>query len=150
MDFRRNFSVLLVMVLIVGAGCATKVTQGPVTPTTTPPQVQVANAVNTLAQALDAAATAIQAAQQQGKVSSADAVIASKVIITAATTGKTIDAELKTSDDWPTMKTKILQAITQAGLQAAVANVPASAKPYMVAAITAYNTIASTVGGPTI
>jgi hypothetical protein len=139
---------LIVPILFI-AGCAPKSsTSTPATPT--PPQVQIANYVNTLAQSLDSAITGLRAARDQGKLTPADVQSAEKVAAAIAIAGKQVDAELRAPDDWPTMKAKILVIVKSAALQNATANLPPLAAAALATAVTTYNAIASTVGGPTI
>lgn len=148
---RQPAAALLLCAALVLAGCAANSAQSPATPPApTPPQITVANAVNALAQTLDAAVTALQAARTSGQVSAADVANAEKVAAIIATTGKAVNAELRSADDWATQKGKILQIVTAAGLQGALANVPPAAAAILSASVGVFNQISANVGGPTI
>ena len=113
---RQPGAALLLCAALVLSGCAATSASSPATPPApTPPQIQVANAVNALAQTLDAAITALQTARNNGQISAADVANAEKVAAIIATTGKAVNAELRSADDWPTQKTKIFTMITPAG-----------------------------------
>ena len=146
----RLWAMPLIALLIL-SGCAAQnaSTSTPPSPPT-PPQVQIASDVNTLAQSLNAALTTLRAARDQGKLSAADVATAEKVAGIIASTGKSIDAELRTTDDWPTMKSKLLAIVKSAALQNALKSLPPTAAAALATAAAAYNAIASTVGGPTI
>lgn len=144
-------SILLFALVLSGCGGTSGSATTPATPTApTPPQVQIANDVNALAQALDTAITALRSARDQGKLSAGDVLTAEKVAGAIAVTGKAINAELRTPDDWPTQKGKIAGILKIASLQNATANLPPVAAATLVTAVTVYNSIASSVGGPTI
>lgn len=139
---------LLIFALVL-SGCAKSTGPNPPSPPT-PPQVQIANDVNTLAQSLDTAITGLRAARDQGKISAADVATAEKVARPIAVTVKQINAELRTADDWPTMKAKLLAILKAAAIQNAAANLPESARATLAAVLTVYNAIAFTIGAPTI
>ena len=139
----------MILAALLCVGCATTgTTTTPAPPT--PPQVTAANAVNVLAQSLDAAVTGLLAAAQAGKISQTDLMAAEAVATTVANTGKQINAELNSADPWATQKTKINALITRAGVTAAVAKLPASASALLQASLIAFNQISTSVGGPTI
>ena len=148
----RPVAALLAAVAVLTlSGCAASSTQNPVTPPApTPPQITVANAVNALAQTLDAAVTALQAARTNGKISAADVAAAEKVAAIIATAGKSINAELRSVDTWEVQKLKILQIVTSSGITGALANVPPAACAILTAGVALFNPIAQTVGGPVI
>ena len=148
---RRPAVAILVAAALALAGCGATSATSPATPAApTPPQITVANAVNALAQTLDAAITGLQSARQSGKISAADLTAAEKVAAIIATAGKAINAELRSADDWPTQKGKILQIVTSSGITGALANVPPAACAVLQAGVALFNQVSQTVGGPAI
>lgn len=145
----RTLTILTISALLCFVACAPK---GAVVtpPSPTPPQIKLAQDVNVLAQSLDTAMTALRAARDAGKVSSADVLNADKVSVIIAQTGKQINAELRTGDDWPTMRGKVLKIITSAGMAAATGNLPPNVAGYIAVAVSAFNAISASVGGPLI
>jgi len=141
---RRRIFIASFLTLLL-AGCA----KNPATPAT-PPQVTTATTINVLAQSLDAAVSAIQAAHTAGKISDQDYLLANGVSQVIAQTGKSINAELRSSDPWATQQTKIVQIITQAGVTAAMAKLSPTAQGILAASLLAFNQISSAVGGPKI
>ena len=148
---RRAFRCFAIAIglTVLFAGCASN--SSPSTPSIpTPPQITAANAVNALAQTLDAAITTMQAARSQGKISAADVATAEKVAGIIATAGKQIDAELKSADPWTTQKTTILKIITASGIQGAMQNLSSTAASYLAAAVALFDQASTAVGGPTL
>jgi hypothetical protein len=145
----RSFAIAIVFAALF-AGCAANSTAPVTPPVPTPPQITAANAVNALAQTLDATITTLRAARDQGKLAARDVAAAETVAAIIATAGKQIDAELKSADPWATQKTAILKIITGSGLQGAMANLPTSVGSYIAAAVALFDQVSSTVGGPTI
>ena len=143
----RKLIVLIARAVLL-TSCASTSATNPTTPT--PPQVTVATSVNLLAQSLDAAVSGLQAAHTAGKISDADFLTAEGVAQVIATTGKSINAELNSTDAWNVQKTKILTIISQAGISAAVSKLPPTAGALLAASVVAYNQIATAVGSPTI
>lgn len=119
-------------------------------PTPTPAPIQVANSMNALAQTVDAATTALISARDAGKISQTDVTIAFKVITAIATTGKQVDSELRTTEGWEVQKPKILKIIASSGLAEISKQLPPNARIIMAAVLTTFNTISSSVGGPTL
>lgn len=151
MTNRRPFAALLVLAALLSSGCASSSAQNPATPPApTPPQIQVANAVNALAQTLDAAITALQTARNNGQIPAADVATAEKVAAIIATTGKQVNAELRSADDWPTQKARILQIVSATSLKSTLANVPQTAAALLAASVGLFNQISAGVGGPTL
>lgn len=140
---KKTPAVLLLLVLLL-AGCAKN------TPVPTPPQVQVANSINALAQSLDAATSGLIAARDQGKLSQADLTAAFKVITALSVTGKQLNAELRSADTWDVQKTRMRQLIVAAGIGPLSAVLPPTARAIMLTAITTFNVISAGVGGPTL
>ena len=136
-------SILLMTFLL--AGCPNQAPPGPTAPT--PPSITLATVVNTLAQSLNTATIGLVAARDQGKLSQADLNAALEVSKVIATAGKAIDAELKTTDAWEVQKTKILNILTQTGLQASYAKLPPAAAAILAASVTVFNQISASVGG---
>ncbi len=89
-------------------------------------------------------------AQLNGQLSADTAATANKIINQVAVTAKQINTELVTADDWPTMKSKIVKIITSSGVTAALTNVPANIRSYLASAITLFNTVSASLGGPTV
>jgi hypothetical protein len=139
---RNSVSAFAAILILVLAGCA----KNPGIPT--PPQVQVANSINALAQSLDAATSGLIAARDQGKLSQSDLTIAFKVITSIAVTGKQLDAELRSTDSWAVQVTKMRQIIVASGVSAITPSLPANARAVILAALTTFNSISSSLGGP--
>jgi hypothetical protein len=116
----------------------------------TPPQIQAANSVNVLAQSLDSATSAIIAARDNGTMAQADVTIAFSVIKVLSATGKQVNAELISPDTWDVQKGKILKIIANSGLTELSKRLPQNARLILVASLTAFNSISSGVGGPTL
>ncbi len=147
----RSLCISSLLLALVLTGCAPQTATTPTTPTApTPPAVKVAQDVNLLAQSLDTALTGLMAARDQGKIPAADVAIAQKAAAAIAITGKQLNAELRTSDDWTVMVVKLRDILKTAAIAAVNANVPTSARSYLAAVITIYNSIAAGVGGQTI
>lgn len=117
---------------------------------TIPVPVQVSNDINVLATTTDAAITALIAAQQAGKISQSDLNIANQIATTIAVTGKAINSELRSADDWTVQKSKIIQLITNAGVGALNTKLSPNAQLILAASLTAFNQISAAVGGPVI
>jgi hypothetical protein len=148
-NFSR-FVTFALLVLLVGCAVNGPATT-PATPTApTPPQITVANAVNALAQAVDGAVTAAIAARDQGKCSQVDLNAIEAFAAVLANTGKRVDAELRSADDWPTQKVKIVQLVSAAGLSTLKAKISPGAQILVVSLVTIADQISSAVGGPTI
>ena len=136
------------MLALVSCTPTNNAPQTPAAPT--PPQVRAANDVNALAQALDAAITALRSARDSGKLSAGDVANAEKVAAIIATAGKQIDAELRSSDSWDVQKQSILKTVSSASLKNTLAALPSGAAQYLSAAVALFNSISQTVGGPTL
>jgi hypothetical protein len=106
--------------------------------------------VNALAQAVDGAVTSAIAARDAGKVDQADVVAIESFATAIANTGKKINAELRSPDDWATQKIKILQIVSGAGLGTLKAHISPAAQLTVSALVVIVNEISSAVGGPTI
>jgi hypothetical protein len=130
------------------AGSASTTATPPAAPT--PPQITVANAVNALAQAVDGAVTSAIAARDVGKASPADVQSIEAFASAIATTGKQIDAELRSTDAWPSQKTKILQAVTSSSLTTLKGRISPSSQIFVSSLLVLVNQISSAVGGPVI
>jgi hypothetical protein len=141
----RAFLPLLMAVLLLGcAGTQTTVNTPP------PPQVTVAQSVNALAQAVDGAVTAAIAARDAGKVSQADVVSIEAFCKAIAVAGKQIDAELRSADDWPTQKNKIVGIVSNAGIGVLKGKISPAAQALVTSLLIVANQISSAVGGPTL
>lgn len=116
----------------------------------TPPQIVVANSVNALAQAVDGAITAAITARDQGKVSQADLTAIEAYCKVVAVTGKSIDAELRSTDAWAVQKTKIVQLMTSAGLTTLKGHISPTAQALVTTLVVIANQISVAVGGPAI
>lgn len=146
---RQPAAALLLCAVLVLSGCAASNASSPATPPApTPPQISIANAVNALAQTLDAAITALQTARTNGQISAGDVANAEKVAAIIATTGKAVNAELRSADDWPTQKAKILGIVTAAGLQGTLKTLPSGAATILAASVALFDQISVGVGGP--
>jgi hypothetical protein len=110
----------------------------------------VANSVNALAQAIDGAVTAAIAARDAGKVDQADVAAIESFCSVIATTGKQVDAELRSPDTWATQKVKILTLVSQAGLGTLKAHISPGAQVLVSSLVALVNQILTAVGGPTI
>ena len=140
---QTTWLALIVCALLI-TGCP------PTTGPTTPPPIQVANSINTLAQSLNAATSGLIAARDAGELSQADLTAAFNVITPIANAGKLINNELRSSDTWEIQKVKILGIVTGSGAAEAARHLPPNARAIMVAAITLFNSISTAVGGPSI
>jgi hypothetical protein len=146
---------VLLPFLVFSSGCAAS---GPATspgtpsaPTaSTPPQIQVANSVNVLAQAVDGAVTAAIAARDQGKCSQADLDAIEAFATELANTGKQINAELRSTDAWAAQKTKILQTIAWRSLITLKGRISPGSQVLVSSLVVIFNQISSAVGGPGI
>ena len=146
---RRARTIAPFVLMLAFVACTPTTPGTPNTPT--PPQVKLTQDVAVLRSGLPVALTALQAARSGGSLSPADVTSAeNKILVPLALTGKAIDAEVLTGDDWATMKAKVLAIISKAGLAGAAANLPAKAQIVLAAVVAAYNSIAVSVGGPTL
>ena len=144
-----KYALAVLTLALVSCGGPSPVT--PVTPTTpTPPQVQTANYLNALAQALDAAVIGLRSARDAGTLTPATVATAEKVAAIMATAGKQIDAELRSTDPWTTQQSVILRIITSTGLSAAYRSLPLATSAYVAASVAVFNSISLAVGGPQI
>jgi len=143
---------ILILPLILLAGCATTNTTGGTTPPPppTPPQITVANSMLALSHALNGATDALIACRQQSKCDAADVTAAENVISAIAMVGKQIDAELVSTDPWATQKTAILKDITAAGLVQLKAKVSPSTQLLITSVVAIFDNVSLAVGGPTI
>ena len=146
----RFLPLILLMACIVLTGCpaSTPSTSTPAAPT--PPQLVVANSVNALAQAVDGAVTSAIAARDAGKVDQADVTAIESFCSVIATTGKQVDAELRSADTWAVQRVKILTLTSQASLGTLKAHISPAAQVTVSALVVVVNQILSAVGGPTI
>ena len=142
-NFRGQLRLALILSLVL-AGCIKN------NPTPTPPPIQVANSINTLAQTLNAATSGLIAARDAGELSQADLTAAFNVITPIANAGKAINVELRSSDTWEIQKVKVLGIVTGSGAAEAARHLPPNARAIMTAAITLFNSISTAVGGPSI
>lgn len=143
--------ILILALSLCFSGCVKQ--SAPDTPTAvqqTPPQIQVANAVNALAQAVDGAVTTAIAARDAGKVDQADLNAIENFAAAIARAGKQVDAELRSPDDWATQKAKILKIVAGAGLGTLKAHISPAAQVTVSALVVVVNEVSSAVGGPTI
>ena len=140
----RKLSPAVVVSLLLLAGCQKN------NPVPTPPQIQVANSVNILAQSLNTATPALIAARDNGTMSQADLTTAFAVIKVLSVTGKQVNAELVSTDVWDVQKAKILTIITSSGLEVLAKKLPQNARLLLVTCLTAFNSISANVGGPQI
>lgn len=115
----------------------------------TPAQVTVANAVNLLAQTLPAASSAIIVARDQGSLSPEDARNAQNVVVAIATTGKQVNAILRSPNPWKTQRNAILLVVANNGVQEAVKKLPITAATALSASMALLNQIVTAVGGAT-
>jgi hypothetical protein len=113
-------------------------------------QITVANSVNALAQAVDGAVTAAIAARDAGKVDQADVTAIESFCSVIATTGKQVDAELRSTDPWAAQQTKILTLVSQAGLGTLKSHISPAAQLLVSSLVVVVNQILTAVGGPTI
>jgi hypothetical protein len=67
-----------------------------------------------------------------------------------ATTGKQVDAELRSADTWDVQRTKILTLVSQASLGTLKALISPSAQVMVSTLVIIVNQILTAVGGPTI
>ncbi len=118
-------------------------------PAPKPPQLQVTDSVKILVAGLPVALTGLQTARAAGSLSNDQIIsVENKILLPLAAAGKLIDAEVITSDDWPTMKAKLLSIIVNAGIVNVGASLPPTGQLILAAVISSYNTIAVAVGAP--
>ena len=134
-------ALALVLALSIN-GCQKNVT------VPTPPQIQVANAVNVLAHGSNTVVDALTAARDNGTISQADLTTAFTVNRIFIATGQQIKAEMSSTDTWEVQKAKILKIIVDSGVAAVALKLPPTAKTLMIAGLTAFNAISAGVGGP--
>lgn len=144
MRYKTKVVSVVLLVLLMGA-CAKAPITTPATPT--PPQVQVANYVNVLAQGLPVAGAAIIAARDAGTLSPEHTRAAQNVMLTVARTGKQINVILRNSDSWPAQKAAILMLILTSGVQEASKVLPPSGQAAISASMAVLNQILAAVGG---
>lgn len=144
MRYKTKIVPAVLLMLLMGACAKTPITT-PVAPT--PPQVQVANYVNVLAQGLPAAGAAIIAARDAGTLSPEHTRAAQNVMLMVARTGKQINAILRTTDPWPSQKAAILMLILTSGVQEASKVLPPSGQAAISASMAVLNQILVAVGG---
>ena len=142
---RRCQAVPLVLLALVLSSCSGRVGVSP----PQAPQVSVANYVNLLAQSLPAASSAVIAARDGGKLSSASTVEAQRVIVLLATTGKKINVILRSSQPWETQRILILTEIISSGASEAARRLPPEASALLTGSLTLLNQILAGVGGAT-
>jgi hypothetical protein len=143
---RLEQPILVWFVVLALIGCASK---NPAIPAT-PANVQLASFSKTLADTLQTSSRGLIALRDNGSISQAETVTVQNYILLAANTGKAMDAELVSADDWPTQKAKIIKLWSSAGLGAAQANLGAGAAMIISTIIDVVNQILIAVGGPTI
>jgi hypothetical protein len=136
----------VVIILLLASGCAPKNPNA----VPTPAPIQVANSVNALAQSVDAATAALIAARDQGKLSQADLNIAFKVITAVSSTGKYLNAELRSADTWDVQKIRMRNIVVASGLAELSKQLPPNARVLMAAVLATFNSISTGFGGPTI
>jgi hypothetical protein len=148
---RIRFLPLLILACLLLTACPPSTSPTTTTPASpTPPQITVANAVNALAQAVDGAVTSSIAARDAGKVSQADVTAIEGFCTVIATTGKQVNAELRSVDTWPAQKVKIMSIVSTAGLGTLKSHISPGAQFLVVSLVEIANEISSAVGGPTI
>lgn len=133
------------LVLFLFVGCAKNPTPG-----TPPPPVQTANLSRTLADSLHTASNTLITLRDNGKLSQPETETVQNFILIAARNGKSMDAILLSSDDWPTQRAKIVQLWVSSGLSTAKANLSPTAGAILDTIITSVNQILSAIGGPSI
>jgi hypothetical protein len=106
--------------------------------------------VNALAQAVDGAVTSAIAARDAGKVDQADVVAIESFCKVIATTGKQVDAELRSADTWEVQRVKILALVSQSSLGTLKAHISPGAQVLVSSLVVLVNQISTNVGGPTI
>ena len=116
----------------------------------TPANVQMAQLSKTLADAEATATKSLIALRDAGKVTQAETRTVENYILAAATTGKSMDAELVSTDSWDIQKTRIIQMWTAAGLGQAKASLSPTAGLVLDSILSAVNQIMAVVGGPAI
>jgi hypothetical protein len=106
--------------------------------------------VNALAQAVDGAVSAAIAARDASKVDQADVTAIEAYCKVVATTGKQVNAELRSVDTWEVQRVKILTLVSQASLGTLKAHISPSAQAMVSTLVIIVNQILTAVGGPTI
>lgn len=136
-------TVPVALVLLLLASCP------PPAANSTPAQVTVANSVNLLAQTLPAASSAIIAARNQGNLSAEDARNAQNVVVAITTTGKQVNAILRSPNPWKAQRNAILLVVANNGVQEASKRLPITAAAALSASMALLNQIVTAVGGTT-
>lgn len=144
---RALLSVLLSLSLLAFVSCAS---QSTVTPPATPTNIQMATLSKALADGASTASKTVIALRDGGKITQAETVTVQNYILVALSTDKAMNAELVSSDDWPTQRAKIIQLWAASGLTAAKANLSTTAGLVLDTIISVVNQIMATIGGPTI
>jgi hypothetical protein len=134
--------VLSVLALLITTRCA----QSTVTTPATPANVQMAQLSKTLADAESTASKTLIALRNNGKIDEAETRTVQNYIVVAATTGKSMDAELVSADDWPTQKSKIIQMWVATGLGQAKASLSPTAGLVLDSIINVVNQILTALG----
>jgi hypothetical protein len=145
MRHRRTIVPASVVLLLILSGC----TKNPNT-VPTPAPIQVASATNALAQALDSAVPPLIAARETGKLTEQELAVAFRIMESMGGAVLKINAELRSTDSWEAQKVKILGIISSTGLPYLSAQLPPEARAILLVSITAWNSIAAAVGGPTL
>ena len=148
---RIRFLPLLLLACLLLTACppsTTPTTTTPVAPT--PPQITVANAVNSLAQAVDGAVTTAMAARDAGKMDQSDVTAVEAFAAAIAGAGKQVDAELRSTDAWATQRTKILVMVSNSSLATLKAHISPAAQVTVSTLVIVVNQILNAVGGVTL
>lgn len=146
---RTALNLLLVIGLVIGLGVGCHKSTTVSTPAV-PANVQVAGFSRTLADGISTSSRTLAALRDNGKVTEAETLIVQNYILTTARTGKAMDAELLSSDDWPTQRAKIVQLWVATGLSNAKSNLSTTAGLVLDTILSVVNQILAAVGGPAI
>jgi hypothetical protein len=104
----------------------------------------------TIADAESTASKTLIALRENGKITQSETQVVQNYIVVAATTGKSMDAELVSADDWPTQKSKIIQMWVATGIGQAKSSLSPTAGLVLDSILSAVNQIMTAIGGPTI
>lgn len=149
MIYKRAFQSVLVSLLLFAFVACQKNT-APGVPPPTPANVQMAGLSKALADGIVVASKTVISLRDSGKITQAETVTVQNYILVAANAGKAMNAELVSTDDWPTQRNKIIQLWTATGLTAAKAQLSTTAGLVLDTVISVVNQIMTAIGGPTI
>lgn len=142
----RDLFIIGILALLITYSCAKPTVVTPVTPA----NIQMAQLSKTLADAESTASKTLIALRDNSKITQSETQMVQNYILVAATTGKAMDAELVSADDWPTQKSKIVQMWVASGIGQAKASLSPTAGLVLDSILSVINQIMTAIGGPAI